>query len=39
MTKGALALWSLPKLKIGYSHSIMTDDERMQRESSLIQPS
>ena len=36
MTKGALALWSLPKLKIGYSHSIMTDDERMQRESSLI---
>jgi hypothetical protein len=28
--------WSLLKLRIGNSHSTMTDDERMLRESSLI---
>jgi hypothetical protein len=30
-------MWCNPaRLKIGYSHSTMTSDERMQRESSLI---
>jgi hypothetical protein len=29
-------LWNPHKVKIGYSHSIMIDDDRMQRESSLI---
>jgi hypothetical protein len=29
-------LWNSPTTRIGYSHSTMTDDERMQRESSLI---
>jgi hypothetical protein len=29
-------LWNSPTPRIGYSHSTMTDDERMQRESSLI---
>jgi len=28
--------WNSPRFRIGYSHSTMTDDERMQRESSLI---
>jgi len=28
--------WNLRKLRIGYSHSTMTNDERMRRESSLI---
>jgi hypothetical protein len=36
MTKNARDLWNLHRLRIGYSHSTMTDDERMQRESSLI---
>jgi hypothetical protein len=35
-TRNVLDLWSLPKLRIRYSHSTMTNDERMQRESSLI---
>jgi hypothetical protein len=29
-------LWSLLRVRIGYSHSTMNSDERMQRESSLI---
>ena len=29
-------LWNSPRFRIGYSHSTMTNDERMQRESSLI---
>jgi hypothetical protein len=36
MTKNARDLWNSPRLRIGYSHSTMTNDERMQRESSLI---
>ena len=36
MTKSALNLWELCPLRIGYSHSTMTNDERMQQESSLI---
>src|ERR1017187_1997825 len=36
MMKSALSLWKLCPLRIGYSHSTMTNDERMQRESSLI---
>lgn len=35
-TKPAPRLWNSPTLKIDYSLSTMTDDERMQRESSLI---
>jgi hypothetical protein len=35
-TKNALHLWKLPRFSIGYSHSTMTSDERMQRESTLI---
>jgi len=31
-----LHLWNSLTTRIGYSHSTMTDDERMQRESSLI---
>jgi hypothetical protein len=31
-----LHLWNSRRLRIGYSHSTMTNDERMQRESSLI---
>ena len=31
-----LHLWNSPRLRISYSHSKMTSDERMQRESSLI---
>ena len=34
--RSVLALWNLCPLRIGYSRSIMTTDERMQRESSLI---
>jgi hypothetical protein len=36
MTRNAPDLWSLLRLRIGYSHSTMTNDERMQRESNLI---
>jgi hypothetical protein len=36
MTRNALRLWKSPRFRIGYSHSTMTNDERMQRESSLI---
>jgi hypothetical protein len=36
MTQSALELWNSHRLRIGYSHSTMTNDERMQRESSLI---
>ncbi len=36
MTRNARDLWNSHRLKIGYSRSTMTDDERMQRESSLI---
>jgi len=35
-TKDALILWNSLTTRIGYSHSKMTTDERMQRESSLI---
>lgn len=34
--RNALDLWNSPKLGIGYSHSKMTNDERMRRESNLI---
>src|ERR1700688_5015165 len=34
-TRNAHNLWNSYRLKIGYSLSTMTDDERMQRESSL----
>ena len=36
MTKNARDPWSLSRLKIGYSHSTITNDERMRRESNLI---
>ena len=36
MMRSARDLWSLSTFRIGYSHRTMTDDERMQRESSLI---
>jgi hypothetical protein len=36
MRWNALDLWNPHRLRIGYSHSTMTTDERMQRESSLI---
>ena len=36
MTRNAPNLWNLCPLRISYSHSTMTNDERMQRESSLI---
>ena len=36
MTKDARDLWNLCPLRISYSHSTMTNDERMQRECSLI---
>ena len=36
MTRNAPDLWNLCPLRIGYSRSTMTNDERMQRESSLI---
>jgi len=35
-TKDVLDLSNSRRFRIGYSHSTMTDDERMQRESSLI---
>jgi hypothetical protein len=35
-TWNARDLWNSRRLRIGYSHSEMTNDERMQRESSLI---
>jgi hypothetical protein len=35
-TKSVLDLWNLCPLRIAYSDSTMTNDERMQRESSLI---
>jgi hypothetical protein len=34
--QNALALWNSPTTRIGYSHDTMTNEERMQRESSLI---
>ena len=35
--RNAQSPWSwVRKFRIGYSHSTMTNDERMQRESSLI---
>jgi hypothetical protein len=36
MMKNARDLWNSPRLRIGYSLSTMNNDERMQRESSLI---
>jgi hypothetical protein len=36
MTRSARDLWNSPRFRIGYSLSTMTNDERMQRESSLI---
>ena len=35
-TRNARDLWKPPRFRIGYSHSTMTTDERMQRESNLI---
>jgi hypothetical protein len=35
-TRNARAPWRLPRPRIGYSHDTMTNDDRMQRESSLI---
>ena len=34
--RNARDLWSSSRLRISYSDGTMTDDERMQRESSLI---
>jgi len=36
MTRNARDLWSLLRVRVGYSHSTMTNDDRMQRESNLI---
>src|SRR5580698_7166884 len=36
MMRNVRGLWNSPTLRIGYSHSTMTNDERMQRESDLI---
>lgn len=36
MMRNVLGPSNPSKLRIGYSHSMMTDDERMQRESDLI---
>jgi hypothetical protein len=36
MTWNVQRPWSWPRFRISYSHSTMTNDERMQRESSLI---
>src|ERR1017187_2441858 len=36
MTRDAPRQWNSLRFRIGYSHSTMTNDERMQRESSLI---
>jgi len=35
-TQNARDLWNSHRLRIGYSHNTMTNDERMQPESSLI---
>ena len=35
-TKNARGLWNSLRFRISYSHSTMTNDERMQRESNLI---
>ena len=35
-TRSARDLWNSLTTRIGYSHSKMTNDERMQRESNLI---
>ena|ERR1700691_835361 len=34
--RGAIDPWNLQKFRISYSHSMLTNEERMQRESSLI---
>src|ERR1035441_7480103 len=36
MTRTVRVPWNSARLRIGYSHSTVTNDERMQRESSLI---
>ena len=36
MTQSVPDLWNSPRCRMGYSHSTMTNDERMQRESGLI---
>ncbi len=36
MIRNAPRLWNSHWFRIGYSHSTMTNDERMQRESGLI---
>jgi len=36
MMRNARDLWNSPPFRISYSHSTMSNDERMQRESSLI---
>jgi hypothetical protein len=36
MMRDAQRQWNWRGFRIGYSHSTMTNDERMQRESSLI---
>src|SRR5271166_3508894 len=36
MTRSARSLWNSHRVRISYSLSTTTDDERMQRESSLI---
>jgi hypothetical protein len=36
MTRNARSPWNWRRFRIGYSHSTMTNDERMQRESGLI---
>ena len=36
MTRNALDLWNSPEFRTSYSHSMMTNDERMRRESRLI---
>jgi hypothetical protein len=36
MTRNVRDLWNSLEFRISYSHSTMTNDERMQRESSLI---
>jgi hypothetical protein len=36
MMRSVADLWNLHRIRISYSHNAMTNDERMQRESSLI---
>src|SRR5208337_2045336 len=36
MTRNACVPWSLLRLRIGYSHSTMTNDERIRRRSSVV---